>query len=144
MRSTSNIVTQDTFPKMYDSWYHAITTIAYKLPKFSFQLSFLSYREKSLLPDCNYISYSTDGVPLNFGTENKRCNEAFVPRARAIQSTVQWIYLTTDSSRLQRKWWLLLSENQALVAFLSYWNIAHSLLARSLPISSNPQDHAFN
>ena len=48
MRSTSNIVTQDTFPKMYDSWYHAITTIAYKLPKFSFQLSFLSYREKSL------------------------------------------------------------------------------------------------
>ena len=29
------------------------------------------------------------GVPLNFGTENKRCNEAFVPRARAIQSTVQ-------------------------------------------------------
>ena len=41
------------------------------------------------LPDCNYIPYSTDGVPLNFGTENKRCNEAFVPRARAIQSTVQ-------------------------------------------------------
>ncbi len=38
---------------------------------------------------CNYIPYSTDGVPLNFGTENKRCNEAFVPRARAIQSTVQ-------------------------------------------------------